>query len=74
MTKKHDRHHDHCEHDLEHCGKCDVAYCAKCSKEWGAECKMSHSPYWYTSPTITTGGTASDFPGANTTYTCAHSN
>ena len=28
--------HEHCEHDLKHCGKCDVAYCATCSKEWGS--------------------------------------
>ncbi len=69
--KKHDRHHDHCEHDLEHCGKCDLAYCTKCSKEWGAECTLSHSP-WYVSPTTTTAGTATDYP--NTTYTCAHAN
>jgi hypothetical protein len=73
VTKKHDRHHDHCEHDLSHCGKCDLAYCTKCSREWGAKCTLAHSP-WYVYPTITTSGTATDYPGANTTYTCAHTN
>ncbi len=70
MAEKHDRHHDHCEHDLAHCGKCDLAYCVKCSKEWGAECKLAHPPYWYTTTGIPLTGT--DIP--NTTYTCVHAN
>lgn len=47
MARKHDKHHDHCEHEVAHCGKCDLAYCTKCSKEWGAECKLQHYPYYY---------------------------
>lgn len=34
--------HDHCEHDLKYCSKCDVVYCLKCDKEWGG-----HQHYWY---------------------------
>ena len=74
--KKHDRHHDHCEHDLAHCGKCDLAYCTKCSKEWGAECTQQHYPWYWgtisipcdttttTAPYVTTSGT--------TDYTATH--
>ncbi len=75
MTKKHGHEkHIHCEHEeVAFCGHCDVAYCKSCKQEWGAECTLAHSP-WYVYPTITTGGTATDYPGANTTYTCAHAN
>ena len=74
--KKHE--HDHCEHEVKLCGKCDVVYCAKCDKEWGAECGLPHWGYpWYMpTTTITTGGTADV---SNTTYTlssgasCVHS-
>ncbi len=69
MTKKHDRHHDHCEHDLEHCGKCDVAYCAKCSKEWGATCQLRHASDWWTY-TLPVGTTTTDIPYITTSGTC----
>jgi hypothetical protein len=26
--------HTECEHQLEHCPKCDVVQCSKCNKEW----------------------------------------
>lgn len=45
--------HEHCEHDLKHCGKCDVAYCATCSKEWGAN--STYTPLDYTITTADTG-------------------
>lgn len=66
MTQKHDKHHDHCEHEMKHCGKCDLVYCVKCSKEWGAECSLTHFPYYWYVP-----GTASDpayqYPWTTTT-------
>lgn len=60
MTKKHDKHHNHCEHNLEMCGKCDVAYCTKCSKEWGAECTRNHHSRWGTTYTIPCTTTTTD--------------
>lgn len=27
--------HEHCEHELKHCEKCNVVYCEKCGEEWG---------------------------------------
>ncbi len=38
-------HHNHCEHELKYCEKCDVVYCKKCSKEWKTQ------TYYYTYPT-----------------------
>ncbi|KKM95981.1 hypothetical protein LCGC14_1182790 [marine sediment metagenome] len=71
---EHQEHDNHlCETHLGLCKRCDVVYCVECGKEWGAECTLAHSP-WYVYPTITTGGTATDYPGANITYTCAHAN
>jgi hypothetical protein len=72
MIRKHDRHHDHCEHDLAHCGKCDLAYCTKCSKEWGGECTRAHSPYWYVYPYTTSPGTAADITFTDAATVCSH--
>lgn len=83
MTKKHDKHHDHCEHEMAHCGKCDLAYCSKCSKEWGAECTLAHYPWtwqwgdtnigWPNRYPISSGGTASDVGVSVTSLHASHS-
>ena len=26
--------HNHCEHEVRYCEKCNVCYCTKCEKEW----------------------------------------
>jgi hypothetical protein len=28
-------HHNHCDHEMAYCARCDVEYCRKCSREWG---------------------------------------
>jgi hypothetical protein len=45
--------HDHCEHDLKYCEKCDVVYCLKCDKEWGGHYCHSWYPYYIYTPTTT---------------------
>jgi hypothetical protein len=35
--------HEHCNHNLLYCDKCDVVYCTKCDREWGGH---NHG-YWY---------------------------
>lgn len=57
--------HEHCEHDLKHCGKCDVAYCATCSKEWGA-----NSTYTPIDSVITTSDSPSGY--TYTSLACSH--
>ena len=41
----HNHYHNHCDHNLKHCGHCDVVYCTKCGREWG------HNYGWYTTST-----------------------
>ena len=54
MAGKHDRHHDHCDHEVNVCSHCDIAYCLSCKKEWGAPCNLNHYPYyWWNHQTIT---------------------
>ncbi|KKN34500.1 hypothetical protein LCGC14_0792950 [marine sediment metagenome] len=71
MTKKHDRHHVHCEHaEVAFCGHCDVAYCKSCKQEWGV-CQLNHNPYWYITPDYTKPycGTTTITPTVTTTGT-----
>lgn len=41
-------HHNHCEHDVKYCAKCDRPYCAKCSKEWYEQKFTWNWPYYQT--------------------------
>ena len=47
--------HDHCEHELKYCGKCDVVWCAKCDREWGGHVHnwIYSYPYYTTTPYYT---------------------
>ena len=38
-------HHNHCDHQLKYCDKCDVAYCATCNLEW-KQSSVSLQDYW----------------------------
>ena len=53
MTHK----HDHCDHQLRYCTRCDVVYCLKCDREWGGHTHWSYPYHWYIGdpiPCITT--------------------
>lgn len=58
--------HDHCEHNLKHCSKCDIVYCSKCEREWGQHHTWTYPNTWihpkYVQPLVTwkTTETASD--------------
>ena len=45
---RHD-HHQHCQHSLAFCEKCNVPYCSKCNYEWARPCNQPHY-YWYHQP------------------------
>ena len=50
---KHDK-HDHCEHEVKYCDKCDTAYCGKCNKEWTTDpCTLNHYPWYNDTGTVT---------------------
>ena len=41
--------HNHCEHMMQYCAKCDVAYCVTCNREWKPTCTLPHESlrqYW----------------------------
>jgi hypothetical protein len=69
-------HHNHCDHEMAYCARCDVAYCRKCSREWGRYVWTNPHP-WYPY-TITwqgaglTQGTTTTYSTANATPTTAH--
>lgn len=60
----HNRHADHCDHDVTVCNHCDVAYCTKCKKEWGAPCNLAHYSYY---PTVYPTWTVTSTPNLPTT-------
>jgi hypothetical protein len=39
------KHHNHCEHEVEYCKRCDKPYCTKCGQEWELSCAKAHYPY-----------------------------
>jgi hypothetical protein len=43
-------HHNHCDHDLKYCEKCDCVYCKKCEMEWKKP-EYHWYPYYPTYPT-----------------------
>jgi hypothetical protein len=77
-------HHDHCDHVLKHCAKCDVVYCTKCNEEWPKTKYVydyykyyEQKPYspWYPY-TVTYGATTTNITSAATSTTntegCKH--
>ena len=50
----HNKHHDHCQHEMAFCIPCDAPYCKRCAREWPV-CRLPHYYYYY-SPwnTVTT--------------------
>lgn len=66
-------HHDHCEHVVKYCAKCDVAYCEKCNKEWRPNTyQISWTTPTYTYPYSTPTYTVGD-PIDPIQITCGHS-
>lgn len=60
---KHD-HHQHCQHTLAFCEKCDIPYCTKCNYEWANPCTLNHYNWWVNTQPQPWGTTTT---GANTT-------
>jgi len=63
--------HNHCDHDVKYCKKCDVPYCAKCGKEWKAQTWWIN-PYSTGYPTITYTTDTTSVSSDNITLTTAH--
>ena len=50
----HNKHHDHCQHEMAFCIPCDAPYCKRCDWEWPV-CRLSHWPSYNPSyPWVTT--------------------
>jgi hypothetical protein len=71
-------HHNHCDHEMAYCARCDVAYCRKCSREWGRHYWTNPSPWypytitWQGTGTGLTQGTTTTDSTASATPTTAH--
>jgi len=74
-------HHNHCEHVLKFCDKCDRPYCTKCKREWYTQTFDWRWYGTYTNPVqpqwttgiINTAGTAPIGKGIDyTTVSCSH--